>query len=485
MKKSPGAWDHSLLQTVTQTIGRHGMLIPGDAVLAGVSGGPDSVALVHVLIRLADRFSLSMGIAHLNHCLRGEESDRDAQFVADLSRALGLPFYAGRKDIDRFRRESKLSPEEAARRARYEFFEETAVRHRFDKIALGHHADDNAELVLMNLLRGAGPVGISGIPPARDGRYVRPLLDLTRRRITEFLKENGIPFVTDSSNTDMRYTRNRIRHRLIPLLQNEYNPDIVRTLNRLAGILRAEEAWLDPVVRDLFDRCVVADGPDHVVLSVPELRRMTDAPRRRVMRQAIMQVKGSLRRIGLHHIDRLALGLPDEASGSAETIHLPCRICAIRTGREIRIVRKERPLRQACAVLAEPAFHYQVPGPMELRVAEIGRRLRFSAVEAEKAGDWANARPDTAFLDMAKLRFPLVVRNVRNGDRFAPLGLRGTQKMKTFFINSKVPVEARRRCPVLVSGDDDIIWVAGHRIAESVKVTASSEILLKVQLLLA
>lgn len=473
------------------------MFTPGDKVLAGVSGGPDSVALVHVLVRLAERFSLAIGIAHLNHCLRGGESDRDARFVAALAKQLGLPCYSIRKDVGRCRQAWKLSPEEAARRARYEFFEETAARQQFDKIALGHHADDNAELVLMYLLRGSGPVGISGIPPVRDGRYVRPMMDLSRRRIIEFLSQNSISYITDSSNTDTRYVRNRIRHQLIPLLRNDYNPDISRTLNRLAGILRAEEAWLAPTVRELFDRCLLAEGPNRVVLSVPELRKMTAAPRRRVIRAAILQVKGNLRRIGLDHVDRLALEILDGGGGAVRTAHLPDRIRATRTGPELCIVLENAPLRQTNAVPSAPLFHYQVASPMnsmdhpmnsmdhiDLWVEEIGRRLRFSVITAAETGDWAKAPPDTAFFDMSKIRFPLIVRSIRDGDRFTPLGLQGTQKLKAFFINNKVPIQARRRCPILVSREE-IIWIAGHRIADSARVTASSKNLLRIQLLLA
>ena len=493
MKKSPSACDHNLFKTVVRTIEQHGMFEPGDRVLAGVSGGPDSVALVHILVRLAERFSLTIGIAHLNHCLRGLESDRDARFVAELAKRLHLPCYSTRKDVGRCRQAWKLSPEEAARRARYEFFEETAARHRFNKIALGHHADDNAELVLMYLLRGSGPLGISGIPPVREGRYVRPMMELGRRRIIEFLSENSISCITDSSNTDTRYLRNRIRHQLIPHLRNEYNPDISRTLNRLADILRAEEAWLAPTVRELFGRCLLTEGPDRVVLSVPELRKMTVAPRRRVIRTAILQVKGNLRRISLAHVDRLALEILNGDAGAARTAHLPARMRATRTGSELCIVLEKTPLRQANPSPPALLFHYQVAGPMDrlnrmdhidLWVEEISRRLRFSVIAADAAGDWTKAPPDTAFFDLAEIRFPLVVRNVRNGDRFTPLGLKGTQKLKAYFINNKIPIQARRRCPILVSREE-IIWIAGHRVADSARVTASSKNLLRVQLLLA
>jgi tRNA(Ile)-lysidine synthase len=310
------------------------------------------------------------------------------------------------------------------------------------------------------------------------------MMDLNRRRIIDFLSGNGISYIKDSSNTDTRYMRNRIRHRLIPMLQNDYNPDISRSLNRLADILRAEEAWLEPIVRELFGRCLLAEGPDRVVLSVPELRKITAAPRRRVVRTAILQVKGNLRRISLAHVDRLALEILDGGSGTVRTAHLPDRIRATRTGSELCIVREKTPLRQTNPAPPAPVFHYHVTGPMDLWVEEIARRLRFSVISAADAGDWAKAAPDTAFFDMAEIRFPLVVRNARDGDRFTPLGLRGTQKLKAFFINNKIPAGARRRCPILLSGDD-IIWVAGHRTADAAKVTASSKNLLRVQLLLA
>jgi tRNA(Ile)-lysidine synthase len=460
------------------------MLSPGDAVLAGVSGGPDSVALIHILNRLAGEFRISIGVAHLDHGLRGEASRRDARYVAELAEGLGIPCFSARRDVAGYQRTQRLSLEEAARQVRYEFFETTADRRGFDKIALGHHADDNAELVLMHLLRGSGPLGISGIPPVRDCRFVRPLIDLERRQIIDYLSEIGADYVTDASNADMRYERNRIRGHLIPLLREKYNPDVSRTLNRLAEILRAEEAWLAPIVTDLLERCCIAEGPDRITLSLPALRELAPAARRRVLRAAVKRVKGDLRRIGLAHIDRLCREIPGGACRGNRTLHLPDRIQAMRTRSEIVIVQAARPLRAERLPPDTPAFEYRVDGPMELWIQPIGRRLRFSVMPAGDADHWKDAPPDMAFMDVAALRFPLRVRNVLPGDRFTPLGLQGTQKLKSFFINNKVPAAERRRCPLVLSGDA-IVWVAGHRIADPVKVTGTSKNLLKVELLLA
>jgi len=204
-----------------------------------VSGGPDSVALAHVLLNLSVEYFFRPAIAHLNHCLRGPDADRDAEFVSALARQLGVPIYAQKKDVRALQRRRRLSLEEAGRRSRYDFFDAVSAKHGFNKIALGHHSDDQAELVLMNLLRGSGPLGLSGIAPVREGKIVRPLIRLRRSEIIHYLAEKKIPYVTDTSNTDPAFMRNKIRHQLIPELQTAYNPRIVETstgLERSCGL---------------------------------------------------------------------------------------------------------------------------------------------------------------------------------------------------------------------------------------------------------
>ena len=196
------------------------MVQNGDAVLVAVSGGADSVALVYILLELAPQYSFRMAIAHLNHCLREKESDRDEAFVASLAKKLELPFYIGREDVLRYQKRHRLSLEDAARQVRYRFYDSIAAKYGYGKIALGHHADDNAELVLMNLLRGSGPLGLSGIPPVRDNRIVRPLINLRRSEIMDYAAVKKLDYVTDSSNWNLKFHRNKIRARLIPQLKS-------------------------------------------------------------------------------------------------------------------------------------------------------------------------------------------------------------------------------------------------------------------------
>ena len=219
MSGSYNIHNDKLIQTVGQTITAYDMLKSEDSVIIGVSGGPDSVGLLHILIALAPRFSLRLGIAHLNHCLRHVESDNDAKFVASLSRTLDLPCYIQKEDVRKYQVENKLSMEEAARQVRYTFLKNVAKRNGFNKIALGHHREDNAELVLMNLFRGSGPLGLSGIPPVRDNEIIRPLINSQRSEIIDFLKINRFEYTSDASNKDAKYLRNKIRHHLIPQLK--------------------------------------------------------------------------------------------------------------------------------------------------------------------------------------------------------------------------------------------------------------------------
>jgi len=283
------------------------MFDSGDSVLVGLSGGPDSVALLHLLTEIAPEYSLKIGVAHLNHSLRGESSERDAEFAEELAKNLNLPYYIRKEDVLNYQLVNRLSLEEAARCVRYAFFQDIAEKNRFSKIALGHHADDNAELILMYLLRGSGTVGISGIPPVRNFhgiKIVRPLINLTRNEIISFLRKKGLRYVYDESNTEIKYLRNRIRHSLIPELKASYNPATVEALNRFSSVIRSEEEWIDrEIIEPLFTDSVIYADKDKIVISYQKIEKLHIAAKRRVIRKAVGSVKGNLRRIGYVHTE--------------------------------------------------------------------------------------------------------------------------------------------------------------------------------------
>jgi tRNA(Ile)-lysidine synthase len=473
------------LKTVEKTVFVHGMLKPDDSVVIGVSGGPDSVALLHMLFKIAPRFSLRLGVAHLNHCLRQNDSDNDAKFVESLAANLDLPCYVQKRDIRRYQRENRLSLEEAARRVRYEFLDDIAKTHQYNKIALGHHADDNAELVLMNLFRGAGTLGLSGIPPKRDDRIIRPMIMLKRSDIIDFLDQNQLKHVFDRTNADTTHLRNRVRLDLIPVLKTAYNPNISEALNRLSSILRSEEEWIEDVVHPFFDKAVFHVRESHLGLSIPMLNRYHKALQRRVIRMALAKVKGDLRRIGFANIDSI-IDLLKKKSPIGK-IDLPDGLRIRRDQDTIHIYRSQRRAPDDPRVNDRRdafSFEYQIEKFEPVFVKEIKAYIRFAEIGIENMPDCRCTGQQANFFDKDAINLPMVLRNFRPGDAFRPLGVSGRQKLKKFFIDKKVPRRERITCPILLSCGK-IIWVVGHRIDESVKVTPATKNVLKVELLLA
>ena len=320
------------------------MFLPGDSVLVGVSGGPDSVALLEILNDMAGALDLNIAMVHVNHCLRGEESDRDEAFVRELADFHGLVLHVRKKDVAARACEEKKSVEEAARDVRYTFYREIISQYGYNRIALGHNSDDNAEQVLMNLLRGSGPLGLTGIPPVRDNRIVRPLIRISRQEILAFLAQRHRSFVLDSSNQDTCYLRNKIRHQLLPCLMREYNPEIKSALNRLSNILTAEDAWMEEEVRAVMARHMAFGGKGEVRFARSLFSTLAHALARRLIRGAIREVKGDLKRITLGHIDDI-LGLM-AGSGGVKSLDLPQGIRVTLTKQWIYFTRSTRPLRQ-------------------------------------------------------------------------------------------------------------------------------------------
>jgi len=461
------------------------MFQPADSVLIGVSGGSDSVALLYILLLLAPKLAIRLGVAHLNHGLRGEASERDARFVSALAEKNNLPFFYDKVNVPEYRRIHKLSEEEASRCLRYEFFNRIAKKNGYQKIALGHQADDNAELILMCLLRGSGTLGASGIAPVRNGKLVRPLIDIRKKEILEFLNQNDIQYVNDATNTQMRYLRNRVRHQLIPCLKSTYNPNIVETLNRLSSILRAEEEWISHQIHHLWSRLFKVSEHNRVHLGVDEINNLHIAAKRRILRHAIRIVKGNLRRITFSHIEQVIVLC--EEGPKVGSLHLPDRIRIDRHNTLLKISKEARSLRNSDFPNRTPTnchYEYRFDKPQQAWIEELGAYLRLTEISAENPPDYRKAGHRVAFIDMNMIEFPLLLRNPKPGDRFKPLGMKGTQKVKTFFINNKIPRGERNRCPVMISRGK-IIWVVGHRIDDSVKISPETRRILKAELLLA
>lgn len=333
-----------LKRTIRQTVSRFRMLQQNDTVLIAVSGGPDSVALARILLDMQEEYHLTLGLAHLNHLLREEESKRDEHFVKQFARSVDLPLFSDRQDTKAHAKKNRLSIETAGRDLRYAFFKKIALTHGYTKVATGHTGDDNAELVLMNLLRGSGARGLSGIPPVREGCYIRPMIELTKAQVYDLLKEMNQSFIIDSSNADPAYLRNRVRNRLIPLLQSEYNPEIADALNRMSNVLRQEDDFLDIRTQSDFDQCLLNRKKGSLVLSKKRLSRLHPAVLRRVLRRAIQDIQTNLNRISLVHLENIIDFCFQRNSGTS--LDLPNRIRIYKTANHIEIKREKQPLRE-------------------------------------------------------------------------------------------------------------------------------------------
>ena len=296
-----------LLKRVKRTIEKYRMLDDGDRVLAAVSGGPDSVALLYVLFSMVDKYNLSISVAHLNHMLRGKDADEDAHFVEKLSKRLGLPFFSERKNVRSFMKKTHLSPEEAARKVRYNFFERVGKSGNFDKVAVGQTADDQAETVLLAMIRGTGLAGLAGIPPVRalgkSGiKVIRPLIETLRSEIEKYLRAKDITPRLDTSNLEPVYLRNKIRLKLLPLIAENYNPNIKSSLAGLAGILREDNQFLVEETKKLIPE-VLDNYVGKVEISLQKIRSVPLALQQRLVREAINRVSRNMRPLSLINWD--------------------------------------------------------------------------------------------------------------------------------------------------------------------------------------
>lgn len=429
------------------------LLEPGDTVIVAVSGGADSVALLDVLAGL-DSLRLTLVPAHLNHLLRGEESDRDEEFVRELAGRYGLTPEVRRSDVAAMAAAAGLSLEEAGREARYAFFRELAGRCGARAIAIAHHRDDQAETVLMRLLRGSAGSGLSAIRPrGDDGLLVRPLLGVCREEIEAYLSKAGLEWREDSSNLDTGFLRNRVRHELVPLLRS-YNPQITENLCRTAEALARDEELLAAVTSEAFARCVTMAGSSRVV-ALDLLDLEPAALRPRLFRMVIAAVKGDLRRISFRHlaaVERLALA--ENPSGRAVLpdlfVEREYRRLVFRQG-----MGGQLPAERDFLLRIDGPGSYPLPGGATLVVEEF----------PTLPDDWRGGGAQTLWVGGAALPFPWEIRYFRNGDRFRPLGMVGEKKLKNLFIDRKIPVSARGRIPLFICRGG-IFWVGGVQPAD-------------------
>jgi tRNA(Ile)-lysidine synthase len=448
-----------LSRWVRQFIRQHQLIEPGDRVLVAVSGGPDSVALLHLLVGLPAVPGLSLGVAHFDHGLRNRESEEDAAFVGRLAAALGLSFHLGRGDVRGGARASKISLQMAARKLRLHFLRETCRAHHYDRLALGHTADDQVELFFLRLLRGAGGEGLRGMEPASPGGLVRPLLAVGKAPLLAYLREEGLDFREDSSNRSRAYLRNRLRLDLLPELQRHYNPRLYQAIWRAQMLLQEDEALLSGETARLLEQVGQMAPGEVVALDLRRFLALAAAWQSRVVRAAAARSGVEVTLSAAQVASLLALARGAKSGG---LLPLGPELRAARAGEALHLVRR---------LPAPPSGAALLPAaPCE--VAACGWHWRLVSRPQAAGAPWPPP-PGTAWLDPERVSFPLQVRYFQPGDRFWPLGAPGTRKLQDFLVDRKVPRWLRPHVPLLES-QGQIVWVAGVGIAEPVKLTPAS-----------
>ncbi len=500
---------------------RNGLLAPGDAVLVGVSGGPDSVALLHVLQEIAPSLGLSLEVGHVEHGIRGREDRDDGEFVRSIAADLSLPFHLARLDLTQSGQGRRAGNLEAlAREQRYRFFAEVASKQRIGKVAVGHNRDDQVETMLMWLLRGCGPEGLTGMPavrplgsdltgaedtlhdPARghtlpaggdvaggeDAVLIRPLLDVSRDEVLAFLKSRGLGYREDRTNRDTRYLRNWIRRTLLPGLRERSDRGLDRRLARLSGMLRSDHALLERQVAAAYPE--VARGG---ALDRPALLALEPEIRPWMVRLWLRRGLGTLRRIGFAHVDavmKLIAGIRPHGR-----VSLPGAWTVVRQYDAVRLTRSVgTPLAKRVLLGMEdlpsvedipseddscPLYSCPLPLEGELTVPEAGVHVRTWRSRSLEIPD----DPFEAVFDLSRLRRDrgqLRLRSFQPGDRLRPLGMAGHKKLKDLFIEKKVPRSRRRTLPLLLAGEE-IVWVPGCARSDFAKVESDTRTVWRVK----
>ncbi|WP_241158329.1 tRNA lysidine(34) synthetase TilS [Cohnella candidum] len=453
-----------LLVRIMEEAEREGWWTAGMTAVAAVSGGPDSMALLHLLWKMAGERPFKVVAAHVNHRFRGAEAEAEAELVRQTAAQWGIPVETADIDVPAYIEETGMNPQSAAREKRYGFLKETARSYGASLLLLGHHADDQAETVLMRMLRGTGIGGLAGIPYRRreeNLELIRPLLRITKGELLAYCGRNEVPYAVDSSNSARYYTRNSVRLDLIPMLEN-YNPRLKESLIRLADLAAADDEYMEAAAEGVFRDHAVPSGAGFR-LKRRRFRGLHVALQRRLIKLILKYSSGPWHTLAFRQVEEVLEALSDEVATVAR-IDLGEGWVCVREYDEVYLGPQA----------AEPTVYaYPVSGfPCFVELGTGGRSIRFErwerAVTSLPVNRWE------AFFDESSLSLPLIVRTRLPGDRMAPLGLNGTKKVQDMFVDAKIPRSMRDEWPLVADAEGRILWVPGLRRSGIARVDAGT-----------
>ena len=451
------------------------MLKPGDRVVAGISGGADSVCLLFLLRAYAGRVPITLTVVHVNHGIR-KEAARDAAFVEELCRQWEIPFYRRSYDVKAIAREKKCSEEEAGRKVRYEAFAEVAKEIGAGKIAVAHNANDCSETMLFHLFRGTGIKGLSGIAPVRDN-IIRPILCLERTEIEAYLEEQELTFCQDATNETDDYTRNRIRHHILPYAKEEISSGCINNMTRAAGILAQVEDYLEQQTKSAMELCVKSPEKNRYCIALEPFFGLHSVIRERILLQVIKELTPARKDISAVHV-KLLLDVCNGETG--RSVSLPFGIVGIREYENV-IVKKERVDSSPVQTTVSLSIQELGQEPVEV-VTDTGEKLIFTVFDYEKNQE-VPQNEYTKWFDCDKIVKSLEIRTRRQGDFLSIRSGVGDichKTLKDYMITEKIPRESRDTTLLLAEGSH-VLWLPGYRISEFYKVTENTKRILQVE----
>ncbi|MEW6456510.1 MAG: tRNA lysidine(34) synthetase TilS [Acidobacteriota bacterium] len=448
------------------TIKKYNLLSENDLVIVGLSGGPDSVALLHLLLDYKKTFPIKIYLCHVNHKLRGKESEDDEEFVKEIARSLNLSIKVFSCDVKRFAKEKKVNLEEAGRILRYDFFYKLADEIKAQKIALGHNLNDQAETFLIRVLRGSGLTGLSSIFPVSEGSIIRPLIELSREEIEFYLKEKTLSYRLDKTNLDVKFLRNRIRHELIPYLQRDFGKKLISNIAKAAEIIREENELNELVEADIYDKVIdLFDGS--LAINLEKLISYSLAAKRRIVRRFLKNIIGSLRRISFKHVEDI-LNLKKE-----KEIILPGRYIIRREGNYL-FNKTSKP--------EKINYSFELNPNEKIYIKELGFSFHAELIDIKNRIYTEFDDRKRVYLDFDKISFPIHIRNRENGDRYKPLGAYGKRFINEIFREKSILPRERDKYPIFLS-ENEIIWVFSLPVSENFKITEKTKKILKIELI--
>ena len=441
----------------------------GDGIVIALSGGPDSMCLLHLLNSVKDELNIKLVAAHINHMIRGEEADADERFCGEECARLGIEFFSKRIDVNKYCAENGLSSETGGREIRYNFFKEVMNKKQFNKVATAHNANDQAETIVMRIMRGTGLEGLGGIPVKREDIYIRPILFMKREEIEKYCEDNNLKPRIDKTNYERIYNRNKIRLDILPYIKENFNAEIIESINRMSMLLQEDSEYIKEQVDECFDDFCKKENDCYIISK--KAFNLNKAIYKRLIRKVIKELTGDKYDIEAIHVDHV-IELAKGTTG--KKIDLPKDIVVTNVYGDLKINKRVTENNSENSII-------------EIKKEEIDKKdiyfgegiISFNVMDNNKEKyNFQNSL--IKYVDYDKIINAIVVRYRKQGDRINPIGLKGTKKLKDIFIDMKIPKDVRDTIPI-VQIDDDIAWVVGVKVSDKFKVTQQTKRILKME----